>query len=233
MEACLKSSSLAVSLARKYGSRLHILHLSTADEVALPDQGNRTEKRITGEVCVHHLWFNDQAYLAKGNFVKWNPAIKTETDRLALLEAVNKGIIDIVATDHAPHTFAEKSGPYTKAASGGPLVQHSLSIMLELAEQGAITFEKVVDGMCHAPAQLFGIEKRGFLREGYKADICIFRKAPWTVNKENILYQCGWSPLEGQNLTYKVQTTLVNGHIIYDKGTFPTEKYGELLTFSR
>lgn len=232
-EACLKSSSLAVSLARKYGSRLHILHLSTADEVALPDQGLRTEKKITGEVCVHHLWFNDQAYLTKGNFVKWNPSIKTETDRLALLEAVNKGIIDVIATDHAPHTFAEKSGLYTKAASGGPLVQHSLSVMLELAEQGAITFEKVVDGMCHAPAQLFGIEKRGFLREGYKADICIFQKAPWTVNKENILYQCGWSPLEGQNLTYKVQTTLVNGHIVYDKGVFPTEKYGELLTFSR
>ena len=232
-EACLKSSSLAVALARKYDSRLHILHLSTADEVVLPDQGPRAEKKITGEVCVHHLWFNDHAYLAKGNFVKWNPAIKLESDRLALLEAVKKGIIDVIATDHAPHTFAEKSGPYTKAASGGPMVQHSLAVMLELAEQGAISFEKVIDGMCHAPAELFGIENRGFLREGYKADICIFRKDPWTVSKENILYQCGWSPLEGQSLTYRVQTTLVNGRVVYDNGTFPTEKPGELLTFNR
>lgn len=232
-EACLKSSALAASLARKYNSRLHILHLSTADELSLLDTGKRLEKKITGEVCVHHLWFNDEAYLSKGHFVKWNPAIKTENDRTALLKAVNEGIIDVIATDHAPHTLAEKSGPYTKAASGGPMVQHSLSVMLELAEQGAITFEKVVDAMCHAPAQLFGVENRGFLREGYKADICIFRKAPWTVDKENILYQCGWSPLTGETLTYKVQTTFVNGRIVYDKGTFPTEKTGELLTFNR
>lgn len=231
-EACLKSSSLAASLARKFGSRLHILHLSTADELALLDSGARSEKRITGEVCVHHLWFNDQAYLTKGNLVKWNPAIKTESDRRALLDALNKGRLDVIATDHAPHTLTEKSGPYTKAASGGPMVQHSLAVMLELAEQGAITFEKIADGMCHAPAELFGIENRGFLREGYKADICIFRKAPWTVNKENILYQCGWSPLEGQTLTYKVQTTLVNGRIVYDKGSFPSETCGELLTFN-
>ena len=232
-EACLKSSSLAVSLARKFGSRLHILHLSTADETAFPDRGAREAKKITGEVCVHHLWFNDQAYLTKGHFVKWNPAIKTENDRLALLKAVNENIIDVIATDHAPHTLTEKSGPYTKAASGGPMVQHSLPVMLELAEQGAITFEKVVDAMCHAPAQLFCVENRGFLREGYKADICIFRKAPWTVTKENILYQCGWSPLEGETLTYKVQTTFVNGRIVYDKGDFLTEQPGELLTFKR
>lgn len=231
-EACLKSSSLTVALARKFNSRLHILHLSTADELVLLDQGPRTEKKITGEVCVHHLWFNDEAYLTKGNLVKWNPAIKTENDRLALLEAMNKGLIDVIATDHAPHTLTEKSGPYTKAASGGPMIQHSLSVMLEMAEQRATTFEKVVDGMCHAPAQLFGIENRGFLREGYKADICIFRKAPWTVNKENIQYQCGWSPLEGQTLTYQVQTTLVNGHIVYNKGLFTSEKHGELLTFN-
>lgn len=230
-EACLKSSSLAASLARKFGSRLHILHLSTADELTLLDQGKRAEKKITGEVCVHHLWFNDQAYLTQGNFVKWNPAIKTETDRLALLEALNKGTLDVIATDHAPHTFAEKSGPYTKAASGGPMIQHSLTVMLELAEQGAIPFEKIVDGMCHAPAELFGIENRGFLREGYKADICIFRKAPWTVNKENILYQCGWSPLEGQTFTYQVQTTLVNGKIVYNHGELAEEPVGELLTF--
>lgn len=232
-EACLKSSSLAASLARKFGSRLHILHLSTADELALLDRGPLAEKKITGEVCVHHLWFNDRAYLTKGNFVKWNPAIKTESDRQALLQAVNDGTVNVIATDHAPHTLAEKSGAYTKAASGGPMVQHSLVTMLELAEKGDITFEKIVEGMCHAPAELFGIEKRGYLREGYKADLCIFKKETWTVSKENILYQCGWSPLEGQTFTHKVLTTLVNGNIVYDKGNFPSEKHGELLTFRR
>lgn len=232
-EACLKSSSLAVSLAKKFGSHLHVLHLSTADELVLFEQGPVSGKKITAEVCAHHLWFNDEAYLNKGNFVKWNPAIKTEKDRQALLQALNEKVIDVIATDHAPHTISEKSGPYTQAASGGPLVQHSLVILLELARQGAITIERVVDGMCHAPALLFGIEKRGFLREGYKADICIVEKNTWTVNKENLLYQCGWSPLEGQTFHHKVRTTLVNGTIVYDKGDFPATPQGELLTFSR
>ena len=232
-EACLKSSSLAVSLAKKFGSRLHVLHLSTADELVLFEQGPVSGKKITAEVCTHHLWFNDEAYLNKGNFVKWNPAIKTEKDRQALLQALNEKVIDVIATDHAPHTISEKSGPYTQTASGGPLVQHSLVILLELARQGAITIERVVDGMCHAPALLFGIEKRGFLREGYKADICIVEKNTWTVNKENLLYQCGWSPLEGQTFHHKVRTTLVNGTIVYDKGDFPATPQGELLTFSR
>lgn len=232
-EACLKSSSLAVSLAKKFGSRLHVLHLSTADELVLFEQGPVSGKKITAEVCAHHLWFNDEAYLNKGNFVKWNPAIKTEKDRQALLQTLNEKVIDVIATDHAPHTISEKSGPYTQAASGGPLVQHSLVILLELARQGAITIERVVDGMCHAPALLFGIEKRGFLREGYKADICIVEKNTWTVNKENLLYQCGWSPLEGQTFHHKVRTTLVNGTIVYDKGDFPATPQGELLTFSR
>ena len=232
-EACFKSSSLAASLARKYGSRLHILHLSTAEELALLDKGSLSEKKITGEVCVHHLWFNYEAYLKKGNFVKWNPAIKTEADRQALLKAVNEGLIQVIATDHAPHTLAEKSGPYTKAASGGPMVQHSLVTMLELAEKGAITPEKIVEGMCHGPAELFEIADRGYLREGYKADICIFRKETWEVNKENILYQCGWSPLEGQTFNNKVQMTLVNGNIVYDNGHFPTDTRGEMLTFNR
>ena len=232
-EACLKSSSLAVSLAKKFGSRLHVLHLSTADELVLFEQGPVSGKKITAEVCAHHLWFNDEAYLNKGNFVKWNPAIKTEKDRQTLLQALNEKVIDVIATDHAPHTISEKSGPYTQAASGGPLVQHSLVILLELARQGAITIERVVDGMCHAPALLFGIEKRGFLREGYKADICIVEKNTWTVNKENLLYQCGWSPLEGQTFHHKVRTTLVNGTIVYDKGDFPATPQGELLTFSR
>ena len=230
-EACLKSSSLAASLARKYNSRLHILHLSTSEEIALLDKGPQSDKKITGEVCVHHLWFNDQAYREKGHFVKWNPAIKTENDRQALLKAVNEGIIDVIATDHAPHTLAEKSGPYTRAASGGPMIQHSLTVMLELAAQGAISLEKVVDSMCHAPAKLFNIEKRGFLREGYKADICIFHPSSWQVTKENILYQCGWSPLEGQVFQYQVQTTLVNGKTVYHKGEFPTSDCGEILTF--
>ncbi len=230
-EACLKSSSLAASLARKYNSRLHILHLSTSEEIALLDKGPQSDKKITGEVCVHHLWFNDQAYRKKGHFVKWNPAIKTENDRQALLKAVNEGIIDVIATDHAPHTLAEKSGPYTRAASGGPMIQHSLTVMLELAAQGAISLEKVVDSMCHAPAKLFNIEKRGFLREGYKADICIFHPSSWQVTKENILYQCGWSPLEGQVFQYQVQTTLVNGKTVYHKGEFPTSDCGEILTF--
>lgn len=232
-EACLKSSSLAVSLAKKFDSRLHVLHLSTADELVLFEQGPVSGKKITAEVCAHHLWFNDEAYLNKGNFVKWNPAIKTEKDRQALLQALNEEVIDVIATDHAPHTISEKSGPYTQAASGGPLVQHSLVILLELARQGAITIERVVDGMCHAPALLFGIEKRGFLREGYKADICIVEKNTWIVNKENLLYQCGWSPLEGQTFHHKVRTTLVNGTIVYDKGDFPAIPQGELLTFSR
>ena len=199
--------------------------------MALLSSGNRNEKKITGEVCVHHLWFNDSAYLDKGHFVKWNPAIKTENDRLALLKGVNEGVIDVIATDHAPHTLAEKSGAYTQAASGGPMVQHSLTVMLELAEQGAITFEQIVDRMCHAPAEIFGVEQRGFLREGYKADICIFHKNSWTVTRENLLYQCGWSPLEGSSFTYQVRTTLVNGKVVYDNGAIDTENRGELLTF--
>ncbi len=230
-EACFKSSSLAASLARKYGSRLHILHLSTKEELALLDRGMLKDKRITGEVCVHHLWFNDSAYTTKGNLVKWNPAIKTEEDRLALLEAVNNNTLDVIATDHAPHTLADKSGIYTQTASGGPMVQHSLTVMLELFDKGVISLETVVDKMCHAPAILFGIKNRGFLRKGYQADICIFGKAPWTVDKSNILYKCGWSPLENESFSYRVQTTLVNGRIVYNKGTFAPGIHGELLTF--
>lgn len=232
-EACFKSSSLAAGLARKHQGRLHILHLSTAEELALLDTGDRQNKRITGEVCVHHLWFNDSAYLTKGNRIKWNPAIKTENDRKALLKAVNEGLLDIIATDHAPHTLADKSGVYTKAASGGPLVQHSLTVMLELMEQGATTLENIVDKMCHAPAELFQIEKRGFIRPGYKADLCIFGKESWTVGKDNILYKCGWSPLEGQTFSYRVETTLVNGRTVYHKGKFPSNNQGQLLTFNR
>lgn len=230
-EACYKSSSLAAALARKYNSRLHILHLSTAEEIALLDTGSRKNKKITGEVCVHHLWFNDSAYLQKGNLVKWNPAIKTEKDRQALIQALNENTIDVIATDHAPHTLAEKSGPYTKAASGGPMVQHSLTVMLQLMEQGEIRLENIVDKMCHAPAELFRIKDRGYLREGYKADICLFGKRPWQVTKENILYRCGWSPLEGMTFDYKIQTTFVNGHKVYENGKFDDSYRGEMLEF--
>lgn len=230
-EACYKSSSLAAALARKHNSRLHILHLSTAEEIALLDTGSRKNKKITGEVCVHHLWFNDSAYLKKGNLVKWNPAIKTEKDRQALIQALNENRIDVIATDHAPHTLAEKSGPYTKAASGGPMVQHSLTVMLQLMEQGEIRLENIVDKMCHAPAELFRIKGRGYLREGYKADICLFGKRPWQVTKENILYRCGWSPLEGMTFDYKIQTTFVNGHKVYENGKFDDNYRGEMLEF--
>lgn len=231
-EACLKSSTLAAGLARKYGSRLHILHLSTKEEISLLDTGKLKDKKVTGEACVHHLYFNDTAYLTKGNFIKWNPAIKTENDRLALIEAVNKGNIDVVATDHAPHLKEEKSGIYTQAASGGPLVQHSLIVMLQLMEKGEIKPETIVERMCHAPAELFHIVGRGYLRKGYKADICIFEKHPWKVSPENILYKCQWSPLENEPFDYKVVTTFVNGKKVYDRGVFDDTVRGEMLTFN-
>lgn len=232
-EACLKSSSLAAAIARKYGTRLHILHLSTAEETGLLDRGLLRTKKVTGEACVHHLWFNDRAYEERGNLVRWNPAIKTEADRQALVKAVGEGVIDVVATDHAPHTLAEKTGVYTKSASGGPLVQHSLVMMLQLAERGEMRMETVVERMCHAPADLFGVEERGYLREGYKADICIFGKSRWRVEKENILYRCGWSPLEGMEFDYRVMTTFVNGRKAYDRDEFDETCRGEQAIFRR
>ena len=230
-ECCYASSSLAAALACEHHTRLHILHLSTKEEIGLLDTGDRKSKQVTGEVCVHHLWFNDSAYRTKGSLVRWNPAIKTEEDRQALLQALREGRIDVIATDHAPHLPAEKEGSYTKAASGGPMVQHSLSVLLELAERGEITFENVVDKMCHAPADIFRIDNRGYLRKGYKADIAIVERNPWTVSKDNILYKCGWSPLEGTTLTYKVWMTLVNGQIAYADGAVNEDTRGELLTF--
>lgn len=231
-ECCYASSSIAVKLARKHNSRLHLLHLSTAEEIGLLDKGERKLKKITGEVCIHHLWFNDKAYLTKGNLVKWNPAIKTEDDRIALLNALKENRLDVIATDHAPHLPEEKEGPYTKAASGGPMVQHSLAVMMELMEKGEISLPEIVEHMCHAPADIFRIEERGYLREGYKADIVLLSKAPWKVEKENIRYKCGWSPLEGDTLTYRVATTFVNGKIVYDKGNFSAEGQGQLLRFT-
>ena len=232
-EACYKSSSLAVSMAKQYNAQLHLLHLSTAEEVELLQSGCIKDKSITGEVCVHHLFFNDEAYKELGNFVRWNPAIKKESDRKALVKAINNGIIDVIATDHAPHTIQDKQGSYTKAAGGGPLVQHSLVMMLELVEKGETIMQKVVEGMCHAPALRFNIDKRGFIREGYKADICIFKKEPWKVSADNIMYQCGWSPVNGKTFNYKVKQTIVNGQTVYKDGKINEEVRGELLRFNR
>jgi dihydroorotase len=234
-EACFKSSSHAVSLAREYNTRLHILHLSTADELKLfSNDLPLSEKRITGEVCVHHLWFDESSYDDLGNLIKWNPAIKTKFDREALLKGVNNNLIDIVATDHAPHTLAEKGNTYFKAPSGGPLIQHSLVIMLELWNKKIFSLEKIVEMMCHNPAILFNIRKRGFIKEGYQADLCLVDPSnPWTVSKENILYKCGWSPFEGQTFKSKVVKTIINGTVVYDNGVINENYRGQRLMFDR
>ncbi|MDR1632936.1 MAG: dihydroorotase [Dysgonamonadaceae bacterium] len=222
VEACFESSAEAVRLAKKHNSRLHIFHLSTEKELSLLDCEDTTaQKRITAEVCIHHLWFTDEDYPEKGNLIKWNPAVKSRTDRDALRKALIEGKIDIIATDHAPHTLSEKEGSCLKAASGGPMVQHALVALLELCRQGVFTEELVVKKTAHAPAELFGIKDRGFIREGYYADLVLVNpNQPWTVDKENILYKCGWSPLEGTTFTHQVEKTFVNGRLVYDKGKF-------------
>jgi dihydroorotase len=234
-EACFKSSSYAVMLATEYNTRLHVFHLSTADEMKLFSNSTPLkEKRITGEVCVHHLWFDDSDYETLGSRIKWNPAIKTKYDREALLDGVKNDRIDVIATDHAPHTLEEKSNSYFKAPSGGPLVQHSLVIMLELWYRKAISLEKIVEKMCHNPAILFNIKERGFIREGYKADLCLVDPDnPWNVSKENILYKCGWSPFEGTSFRSKVVKTIVNGVLVFDDGVFNEDYRGERLLFER
>ena len=234
-EACLRSSEKAVSLAERYGGRLHVLHLSTARELSLFDRDKPLEqKRITCEVCVHHLWFSDADYARKGNLIKWNPAVKTAADRDALRAGLLDGAVDVVATDHAPHTLEEKERPYANAPSGGPLVQHSLPMMLELSAQGVLPVETVVEKMCHAPARLFGVRDRGFLRTGHFADIVLVRPAdPWTVSKENILYKCGWSPLEGTAFSHRIVRTLVNGRTVYADGRVDTAHRGAELEFDR
>lgn len=234
-EAAYASSSTAVALARKGGAKLHLLHLSTAEETQLLTAGdNPAAKQITGEACVHHLWFDDRAYADKGNLVKWNPPVRSASDRTALLKAVRDGRIDIIATDHAPHTLGEKSAPYFSAPSGGPTVQHSLVIMLELCHRGELTPELVVRKMCHNPALLFGITDRGFIREGLKADLVLVDPAaPWTVNKENIMYKCGWSPLEGTTFRSSVVTTFVNGVPVFEEGRLTGRRAPEMLLFKR
>lgn len=231
-EACIKSSTKAASLARKFGARLHILHLSTAGELDLLDKGPLEQRKITGEVCVHHLWFTDADYDEKKQWIKWNPSIKTQSDRDALRNAVVNGDLAVVATDHAPHTVEEKTGGnYFTTPSGAPMVQHSLLLMLEMASQGLWDYEKVVDMMCHRPAVLFGVEKRGFIRVGYKADLAIVERCQWTVNKSNVKYKCGWSPIEDTVLHHRVYQTYVNGKLAYDQGTVCNEVRGERLTF--
>jgi dihydroorotase len=218
-EACFASSSQAVEWARKYHSRLHLFHLSTAGEIKLLEAKPLKEKRITAEVCVHHLWFTDADYARLGNRIKWNPAVKTKADRDALRQALIDGKIDVVATDHAPHTWEEKQGSCLKAASGGPMVQHALTVMLELCRQGVFTKELVVEKMSHAPAELFKLKDRGYIREGYYADLVLVNpNQSWTVNKDNLLYKCGWSPLEGTSFSHKVVKTFVNGNPVYDNG---------------
>ena len=234
-EACYRSSSLAVELAKKYNTRLHILHISTAIETGLFDNSvPLREKRITAEACVHHLWFSDEDYRTKGTLIKWNPAVKTKKDRDAILKAVLDDRIDIIATDHAPHTIEEKESSYFKAPSGGPLVQHALPAMLELSREGKLAIEKVVEKMCHAPADCFGVEKRGYIREGYHADLVLVNlDEPWQVSRENVLSKCGWSPFEGQVFHSRVKHTFVSGHLAYSDGKFDESVKGQRLLFER
>lgn len=234
-EACFKSSSLAVELANKFNARLHILHLSTRDELALFENTTpRNRKQITAEVCVHHLAFCDADYADLGNRIKWNPAIKTEEDRNALIYAVKNGTIDMVATDHAPHTLEEKGKPYFQAPSGGPLIQHSLSVMLEFYRMDMLSLETIVDRMCHAPADIFKIAERGYIREGYYADLVLVDlNKPWIVSQDNILYKCRWSPFEGKTLHAKVTHTFVNGNLVFENDLLPEAPPGMRLLFNR
>jgi dihydroorotase len=218
-EACYASSAEAVELAVKYGSRLHLFHLSTAKELSLLERKPTVDKKITGEVCVHHLWFCDDDYARLGNRIKWNPAIKTREDRQALRAGLNDNRLDVVATDHAPHLLSEKEGSVFRAASGAPMVQHSLVAMLELSRAGIFSLETIVEKMCHAPADLFRIEKRGYIREGYFADLTLVKPdSPWKVSSENILYKCAWSPLEGETFSHRILQTYVNGKPAYHNG---------------
>jgi dihydroorotase len=234
-EACYLSSSMAIALAKKYNTRLHVLHISTAREVSLFDHKTPlAEKRITAEACVHHLWFSDKNYEDKGNFIKWNPAVKTEQDRDGIWKGLLDNHIDIIATDHAPHTLDEKSKSYLHAPSGGPLVQHALLAMLEKVKQGVLSIEKVVEKMAHAPAVCFQLAERGFIREGYFADIVVVDpNQDVKVDKSTILYACGWSPFEGVTFSNKIVSTFVNGNLVWDGNVICSEEKGMRLLFNR
>jgi dihydroorotase len=235
VEACYICSEKIIKLAKKTGARLHVFHLSTAKELDLfTNKIPLEEKQITAEVCIHHLWFSDEDYATKGNLIKWNPAVKSAKDREALWKALLNDTIDVIATDHAPHTLEEKQQVYTKAPSGGPLVQHAVVAMFEAFHQGKISVEKIVEKMAHNPAKIFKIEKRGFIKEGYYADLAIVNSTnPWSVNKDNILYKCGWSPFEGTNFKSRVSHTFVNGQLVYENATVKDIKAGKRLLFDR
>ena len=234
-EACYLSSSTAVGLAKKHGTRLHVLHISTEKETHLFSNELPLEKKnVTAEACIHHLWFSDADYARLGNLIKWNPAIKTAADREGIFKALLEDRIDVIATDHAPHTMEEKGKPFFDAPSGGPLIQHSLVAMLELYHQGKISLEKIVRKMAHNPAILYRIEDRGFIREGYWADLVLVDlNNPWTVSKENILAKCGWSPFEGNSFRSKVVNTIVSGRLVYDNGVVADGIFGKRLGFSQ
>lgn len=234
-EACYKSSSLAVELAKRYQTRLHILHISTAMEVALFDNTlPLAEKKITAEACVHHLWFNDTDYATKGNFIKWNPAVKTAADQAGILQGLLDNHIDVIATDHAPHTIDEKNQAYLQAPSGGPLVQHALPALLEMHLQGKISLEKIAEKASHNVATCFNLSERGFVREGYWADLVLVDlNDSFKVTKLNSLYKCGWSPFEGQTFGASITHTFVSGNLAYQKGKFMTSETGQRLTFNR
>ena len=234
-EACYLSSSKAIDLAKKTGARLHVFHLSTAKEMELfTNKIPLEEKRITAEVCIHHLWFTNDDYATKGNMIKWNPAVKTAADRDALWKALNDGRIDVIATDHAPHTLEEKQQSYLKAPSGGPLVQHAVVAMFEAYHQGKISIEKIVEKMCHNPAKIFQIEKRGFVKVGYYADLVLVNPgSPLGVKKENILAKCGWSPFEGFVFKSRITHTFVNGRLVYANSKVKDIKAGQRLLFDR
>lgn len=234
-EACYRSSLKATELAAKTNARLHLLHLSTAHELSLlRNDIPLTEKKITGEVCVHHLWFDDRDYARLGSRIKWNPAIKTSVDRESLFRAVLDDTLDIIATDHAPHLLSEKENPYLTCPSGAPLVQHALVAMLEFYHKGKISLEKIVEKMCHHPAILYQIDKRGFLCKGYHADmVLVDPDNPWSVSSDNILYKCGWSPFEGTTFRSRVTHTWVNGNLVFDQGKFYETRKGKRLEFNR
>jgi len=234
-EACYKSSSFAVDLAKKHGTRLHILHISTAEELALfSNKLPLKEKKITAEACIHHLWFSEEDYTSKGNFIKWNPAVKKATDREALWQALKDGRIDVIATDHAPHTLEEKNQKYANAPSGGPLVQHSLQALLEKVDEGYLSLQDIPHFTAHQVADLFGIVNRGYVREGYAADLVLVNpNLPQTVQKSNLFYKCGWSPFEGTTFKNSIHSTFVNGHLAYENGGFNESKLGERMLFNR
>lgn len=234
-EACYTSSSKAIRLAKETGARLHVFHISTAKETELfNNKVPLKDKKITAEVCIHHLWFSDEDYETKGSLIKWNPAVKTKNDRKELWKALLDNRIDVIATDHAPHTLEEKNNIYTKAPSGGPLVQHGLSAMLEMHHRGKISLEKIVEKMCHNPAILFQIERRGYIKKGYYADLVLVDLInPYTVNKQNLHYKCAWSPFEGVSFKSRITHTFVNGHLAYENFKFSDIRAAKRLTFNR